>query len=66
MKTIGIRDLYDGSKKIRIYNPNSNLLDKQTRLERIFDGLQEIKNLGNVAVYYVHGNKYRLLFVKGL
>ena len=68
MKTIGYRDLCDGSKIIRIYNPlcNTNLFNKQKRYERIREGLKNIASLGNIAVYLIKGNKYRLLFIKGL
>uniref|UniRef100_A0A6M3XKW6 Uncharacterized protein n=1 Tax=viral metagenome TaxID=1070528 RepID=A0A6M3XKW6_9ZZZZ len=69
MKTIGYRDLCDGSKRIREYVPrnmNTHLFNKQTRLERIKAGLNDLKHTGNIAVYLINNNKYQEIFRKGL
>ncbi|MFA5559217.1 MAG: hypothetical protein WDA59_07180 [Methanofastidiosum sp.] len=61
MKTIGYRDLADGSRRIKIfYNRNK----QQTRQERIMAALEELKGVGNIAIYLINGNKYRRILTK--
>jgi len=61
LKTIGYRDLADGSRRIKIfYNRNK----QQTRQERIMAALEELKGVGNIAIYLINGNKYRRILTK--
>lgn len=60
MKTIGIMDLVE--RKIRIYNPKEFFKSFQKRQDRIKEALKDIKGLGNIGVYLIKGNKYRLLW----
>ena len=70
MKTIGYMDITEG-KTIYIYNPKLplqlNLFQPlQKRYNRINAGLQEIKAMSNIIVYYIKGKKYRPIFKKEL
>ena len=75
MRTLGIRDIADGNKKIYSYNPDlANKIDQKDcfdnqsfkikKVDRIVNFFDEIKHSGNIAVYLIRGNKYRRLFVR--
>ncbi len=69
MKTIGYIDLCDKNKIIMAFKVNNNKLISlfnQTKNARILEAFKNIKNLGNIKVVYIYGNKIRTLFYKGL
>lgn len=74
MKTIGIIDKADGSRRMRGYNlrvatteiNGTICMFNQKRVDRIKEALIDIKHLGNVDVYLIYGRKQRLLFSRGM
>jgi len=58
MKTIGMMDLVE--RKIRFYNPKN--VHNQKRQDRIIEALKDIEHTGNIAVFYIRGNKKRFLW----
>jgi hypothetical protein len=74
MKTIGYIDRGDGNKKLYEFvgNPqltvgqSHDLFLMQKRVERIRNALNDLRGVGNIAVYLIDGKKARKLFVKGL
>lgn len=60
MKTIGFRDIAGGS--IHIYK---NVKEpSQKRIDRIKEGLKDLKHTGCIVIYLIKGNKYRRIAVK--
>ena len=57
MKSIAYKDIAGG--KIMTY-----IAQSQTKLERIVNGLEELRKVGDIAVYLVSNRKSRLLFVR--
>jgi hypothetical protein len=68
MKTIGYSDRCDGSGKIYIYTQGGTRynLFNQKKNERIQAAFSDLKHLGNVFLYYVNGNKARLISVRNI
>ena len=60
MKTIGFKDNAGG--RIHLY---FNVSKKETRWERFFNALNELKHTGNITIYRVKGNKAKKLKTKG-
>ena len=60
MKTIGYKDR--NGKTIHLY---FNANKRQSRWERFFEGLKELKHTGNINIYNVKGNKATLIKIKG-
>lgn len=63
MKTIGYMDITEG-KTIHRYNlqqpEQTNIFNPmQTKQQRIIAGLNELRHMGNIVIYYIKGNKYR-------
>lgn len=64
MKTIGYSDKCDGSGRIYVYTESGTKYDtlfNQKRNARIISGMNSIKGLGNIYIYYINGNKARLI-----
>ena len=70
MKTIAYIDKVEGKTLMafKIINDNRNNLNLYSfkRINRIQEALKELKHMGNIDIYYIKGNKKRLLFSKGL
>ena len=69
MKTIAYRDLSGGGLKewkSRIKWNQPELTDNPKHINRIVDGLNDLKHTGNIAVYLIRGTKIRLLFKRYL
>ena len=65
MKSIGIMDKVEG--KIRIYHSTDKTsLFRQKRHERIAEAMEDIRYMGNINIYLINGNKYRLIQSKGM
>ena len=60
MKTVGFRDIVGGG--INCYVNKSK--PKQKRMERFFEGLEELRHTGNIVIYRIEGNKAKKLKVK--
>jgi hypothetical protein len=70
MKTIGYSDKCDGRNQIYIYTQNGQIpkyesLFNQSKNERIIAGFKNIEHLGNCNIYYIKGNKTRLIAERG-
>ena len=58
-------------KILKIYNPEGNNIRFNSlfmlkRIDRILDGLKELKHTGNINIYLVNNTKKRLILSKGL
>ena len=70
MKTIGYSDKCDSRGQIYIYTQNGQIpkyesLFNERKNERIANGFSNIKGLGNCNIYYIKGNKTRLIAERG-
>ena len=68
MKTIGYLDRVEG-KTIKAFNSPNDSKNKLNifnfkRINRIQEAFKELKNMGNIEVYLLQGNKQRLLFTR--
>ena len=71
MKTICYRDIGDGNRTLRYFQPpqqkdDGNILPffRQKRVERQVQALDELRHMGDIVVYLLQGKKLRRLFVR--
>jgi len=64
MKTIGYLDRTEGKTIKAFYKNEDNTIFRQKKNDRIQEALRELKCVGRIEIYFLKGNKQRLIAIK--